>query len=163
MPLPRDGSVLYLSILDYESGWSIAAPSRTFIPELRARWPNVTAIELSDRSTSAELDLVRASATRYDAIVASVFVRAASGSGRLDLPAQLTRLLGDLARLTAGHTAAVRGSVFRQSLRVARGAGVAGDALDLRLLRSRRAIRGTRARGRSADHGPLAHRARWSR
>jgi beta-N-acetylhexosaminidase len=99
---PRDGSVLYLSILDYESGWSIAAPSRTFIPELRARWPNVTAIELSDRSTTAELDLVRASAPRYDVIVASVFVRAASGSGRLDLPAQLTRLLGDLARLTAG-------------------------------------------------------------
>lgn len=99
---PREGSVLYLSVLDYESGWSIAAPSRTFIPELRTRWPNVTAIELSDRSTPAEIDLVRTSAPRYDAIVASVFVRATSGSGRLDLSAQLTKLLGDLARLTVG-------------------------------------------------------------
>ena len=33
-------------------GWRIAAPSRTFIPELRKRWPNVTAIELSDRTTA---------------------------------------------------------------------------------------------------------------
>jgi beta-glucosidase-like glycosyl hydrolase len=98
---PRESAVLYLSLLDYPSGWRIAAPSRTFIPELRRRWPTLTAIELSDRSTPAEIDLVRASATRYDAIVAAVFVRAASASGRMDLPAPLARLLGDVARATA--------------------------------------------------------------
>ena len=48
----RDGAVLYLSVLDYPSGWRIAAPSRSFIPALRERWPNVTAIELSDRTTA---------------------------------------------------------------------------------------------------------------
>ena len=37
---PRESSVLYLSVLDYPSGWRIAAPSRTIIPELRQRWPN---------------------------------------------------------------------------------------------------------------------------
>ena len=77
---PREASVLYLSVLDYPSGWRIAAPSRTMIPELRQRWPNLTAIELSDRSTAAEIELVRASAPRYDAIVAGVFVRAASAA-----------------------------------------------------------------------------------
>ena len=51
---PREGAVLYLSLLDYGSGWRIAAPGRTFIPELRKRWPNVTAIELSDRATASE-------------------------------------------------------------------------------------------------------------
>jgi len=99
---PRDGAILYLSLLDYASGWRIAAPSRTFIPELRKRWSNVTSIELSDRTTASELDLVRASALRYDAIVASVFVRAASGSGRMDLPPPLVNLLNDLGRATAG-------------------------------------------------------------
>jgi beta-N-acetylhexosaminidase len=98
--VPRESSVLYLSMLDYASGWRIAAPSRTFLPELRQRWPNVTAIELSDRSTVSEIDLVRASAGRYDAIVVSVFVRAASGSGRQDLSPALVKLLTDLARLT---------------------------------------------------------------
>lgn len=100
--VPRESAVLYLSVLDYPSGWRIAAPSRTVIPELRRRWPSTTAIELSDRSTQSEIDLVRASALRYDAIVVSVFVRASSGSGRMDLSPALTKLLGDLGRLTAG-------------------------------------------------------------
>jgi beta-glucosidase-like glycosyl hydrolase len=98
LAVPRDAQILYLSVLDYPSNWRIGAPSRTFIPELRQRWPNVTSVELSDRTTPNEIELVRAMAPRYDAIVASVFVRAASASGRMDLAAPLQRLLQDLAR-----------------------------------------------------------------
>ena len=98
--VPRDAAILYLSVLDYPSGWQIAAPSRTFIPELKKRWANVTSIEVSDRTPLSELDLVRAIAPRYGALVASVFVRSTSGSGRLDLGADLVRLLRDLARIT---------------------------------------------------------------
>jgi beta-glucosidase-like glycosyl hydrolase len=100
LKLPSGARVLYLSVLDYPAGWRIAAPSRTFIPELQKRWPNVTAIELSDRSTASEIQLVRAMASRYDAIVAGIFVRTASYSGRMDLAPPLTRLLQDLARAT---------------------------------------------------------------
>jgi beta-N-acetylhexosaminidase len=98
LALPRDAAILYVSALDYPSGWRIAAPSRTFIPELRLKWPNVTSVEVSDHSTSSELDLVRTMAGRYDAIVVSVFVRATSGSGRMDLAAPVVKLLSDLAR-----------------------------------------------------------------
>jgi beta-glucosidase-like glycosyl hydrolase len=96
----RDTPLLYLSILDYPAGWQIAAPSRTFIPELKKRWPQVTSIEVSDQTPKAELDLVRTVAARYGAVIASVFVRASSGSGRLDLAPELVRLLKDLARVT---------------------------------------------------------------
>jgi beta-glucosidase-like glycosyl hydrolase len=96
--IPRTGSVLYLSVLDYPSGWRIAAPSRTVIPELKKRWANTESIEVSDRATPSELDLVRAMADNYDAIVAGVFVRASSGSGRLDLAPPVVRLLQDLSR-----------------------------------------------------------------
>ena len=41
-------------------------------------------------------------APRFDAVVASVFVRAASASGRLDLAVPLQRLLVDIARQTSG-------------------------------------------------------------
>ena len=92
--------ILYLSVLDYPSGWQIAAPSRTFIPELKKRWPQVTSIEVSDHTPMSELDLVRAIAPRYGAVVVSVFVRTTSGSGRLDLGAEQVRLLKDLARIT---------------------------------------------------------------
>lgn len=95
---PKTGSVLYLSVLDYPSGWRIAAPSRTVIPELKSRWPNTEAVEISDRTTPSELDLVRAMADNYDAIVVGVFVRASSGSGRLDLAPPVVRLLQDLSR-----------------------------------------------------------------
>jgi beta-glucosidase-like glycosyl hydrolase len=100
MPLatPRDGTVMYLSVLDYPSGWRTAAPSRTMIPELRARWPSTEGFEVSDRTTPAELELVRTLAAKYDAVVAGVFVRASSGSGRLDLAPQVAQLLRDIAR-----------------------------------------------------------------
>jgi beta-N-acetylhexosaminidase len=100
LTLARDAPILYLSILDYPSGWQIAAPSRTFIPELKKRWPNVTSIEVSDHTPMSELDFVRTVAPRYGAVVASVFVRSTSGSGRLDLGPELVRLLKDLARIT---------------------------------------------------------------
>lgn len=94
--LPREANVLYLSVLDYPSGW-IAGPSRTFIPELKGRWPNVTAIELSDRSSPDQLELVRSSVSRYDAVIVSIFVRTNSGSGRMDLAPPLVRMLRSIA------------------------------------------------------------------
>ena len=98
LAVPRTGKILYLSVLDYPSGWRIAAPSRRVIPELKTRWPATEAVEVSDRTTPAELDLVRAMAANFDGIVAGVFVRASSGSGRLDLAPNVVRLLQDLSR-----------------------------------------------------------------
>lgn len=98
LKLARDAQILYLSVLDYPGNWRISAPSRTFIPELRKRWPNVTAVELSDRTSPSEIELVRSMAARYDAVIASIFVRASSASGRMDLAEPLQRLLGGFTR-----------------------------------------------------------------
>ena len=65
---------------------------------MRKRYPGTTSIEVSDRTTPAELDLIRASASKYDAVVVSIFVRASSGSGRMDLAAPVTKLLNDVAK-----------------------------------------------------------------
>ncbi len=100
LAVPRESPLLFLSVLDYPSGWHIAAPSRTFIPELKKRWPQVTAIELSDHTPLSEIDLVRSIAPRYGAVVAAVYVRAASASGRMDLAPDLVKLLKDLAHVT---------------------------------------------------------------
>ena len=98
LKLAPGSSVLYLSVLDYPRNWRIAAPSRTMIPALRARWPDVQAVEISDASSPNELALVRAMAPRFSAIVAGIFVRASSGTNRLDLAAPVTALLQDLGR-----------------------------------------------------------------
>ena len=57
----------------------------------------MTAIELSDRTPPSDVELVRETAARFDAVVAGVFVRAASFSGRMDLDEDLVVFLQDLA------------------------------------------------------------------
>jgi len=93
LKVPATGRLLYLSMVDYASGWREGAPSRQMIPELKKRWPSLTAIEVSDKTTASEMDLIRALARQADGIVAGVYVRIASYSGRMDLaPAQLALL-----------------------------------------------------------------------
>jgi beta-N-acetylhexosaminidase len=101
LKLAADRSVLYLSVLDYPAQWRTAAPSRTVIPQLRARWRDTDTVEVSDVTTPDELALIRTMANRYDAIIAGVYVRASSGSGRIDLAPPVVRLLQDLARASA--------------------------------------------------------------
>ena len=98
LTIPTSAAVLYLSVLDYPSGWGNGAPSRTFLPELQKRWPNVTAVEVSDRTTRNELELLEASLGRYDAVIASIFVRTASFSGRMDLADDVVQFLRQISR-----------------------------------------------------------------
>ncbi len=93
----RGSNLLYLSVVDYTAGWREGAPGRVFVPELRRRWPGLTAVEISDRTTASEYELVRALARRADVVVAGVFVRIASFSGRMDLSAAQVSLLEGLA------------------------------------------------------------------
>jgi len=87
---PAPGTkVLLLSLVDYASGWREGPPGRLLIPELKKRFPDLTAVEVNDRATAGEVDLVKALARRSDLVVAATFVRVASASGRMDLsPAQ---------------------------------------------------------------------------
>ena len=100
LQLPRDAEILYLSVLDRPSGWRIAAPSRTFITELRDRWPNVTAVELSNQTSRQAIDLVRSTADQFDAIITSVFVRTTPRDGGMELAPQIVSLLEQLVRTT---------------------------------------------------------------
>ena len=99
----RDGSILYLSVLDRTSGWGIGAPSRIVVPELRDRWEEVTAVELSDQSTPADAELVRRMAERYDAVVAGIFVRSSSFNDELDLATHVIAALEEVATEAAGR------------------------------------------------------------
>ena len=108
----REASVLYLSVLDYASGWRESVPSRAIIPELKLRWPNLTSIEITDRTTSSEYELVRALARRADVVIAGVFVRIASSSGRMDLGAQQVALLDAIASQTKPFVTVLFGNPY---------------------------------------------------
>ena len=150
----KDAQVLYLSVIDYASGWREGAPSRTFIPSLKLRWPNVTAIEVSDRTTPSEMDLVRALARRADAVVASVFVRISSYSGRMDLtPAQV----GLLESIAGRSEEAVRHGALRQPLHRDAAGEAAGAARHLRAVRRNGGRRREGHRRRDPDWRKAAH------
>ncbi len=90
--------VIVLSVVDYASGWREGAPGRVLIPELRKRFQGLTAIEVTDRTTADELELVRALVKSADAVLAATFVRSAAGSGRTGLAPTQQALLEGLAR-----------------------------------------------------------------
>ena len=103
---------------------------------------------------------MRAMAPRYDAVVASVFVRAASASGRMDLAAPLQRLLQDIARTTRRvRNASVRDDVLRQPVRGDVPAGAAGVLLTYDFYDRAEASAVRAHRGRSGDRRPAADRA----
>jgi beta-glucosidase-like glycosyl hydrolase len=95
--LKAGARVLVLSMIDYGTGWREGAPGRVFLPELKKRFADSTAVEISDRTTAAEMDLVRALARRSDAVVAATYVRIASSSGRMGLGEAQVNLLERLA------------------------------------------------------------------
>jgi beta-glucosidase-like glycosyl hydrolase len=95
--LPAGARVLLLSVIDYGTGWREGAPGRVLVPELRKRYGDLTAVEVSDRTTASEMDLLRALARRSDAVVAATHVRVASYSGRLGLSEAQVSLLERLA------------------------------------------------------------------
>src|SRR5436309_4808907 len=109
---PKSAGILYLSVIDYASGWREGAPSRTFLPELKRRWPNITGVEVSDRTSADEFELVRSLARRADAIVASVFVRIASYSGRMDLSDRQVALLDGLGAGSKPFVAVLFGNPY---------------------------------------------------
>ena len=111
--LKAGARVLVLSMIDYATGWREGAPGRVFVPELKKRFADVTAIEVSDRATAAEMDLVRALARRSDAVVAATYVRIASSSGRMGLgEAQVTLLERLAADATRPFVAVAFGSPY---------------------------------------------------
>jgi beta-N-acetylhexosaminidase len=99
-----EARVLYVSLVDYASGWREGAPARTLVAELRKRVTSLTAIEVSDRTPAAELDLVRALGRDAELVVIATFVRVAAYSGRIDLSAPQTALLEELAAVPSRPT-----------------------------------------------------------
>jgi beta-glucosidase-like glycosyl hydrolase len=112
LALPAQAQVLYVSALDTAGNWGIAAPGRALLADLRARDLRVTAVELSDRTTPGELELLRSTASRYDAIIVGAFVRVASGTGRVDLAPGVVSTIAALARSGAAAKVPVVGVIF---------------------------------------------------
>jgi beta-N-acetylhexosaminidase len=95
--LPASARLLLVSMIDYTSGWREGAPGRVLLPELKRRFPETTAVEVTDRTTANELDLIRVLARGSDAVVVAIQLRIVSYSGRMDLQPAQEALLEEIA------------------------------------------------------------------
>ncbi len=92
--------VLQLNVLDTTTRWlHNAVPGPVFAAEVKKRYPNATLVQLDDRSSPREIDLVRSAAEHADAIVVGTFVLTSWAKGSVQLPPQHVALLRELAKL----------------------------------------------------------------
>lgn len=162
----RSANVLYLSVVDGQSGRGVTVPSASFIPELEQRWPNVTSVELSNRTAASELELVRETASRYDAVVVGLFAQAAPDS-QMGLSGDIVRLLrrvaDESAKVGQPFVAIVFGNPYvAASLEALPALMLTYDVADLAQVSAARALAGERAiEGRLpitlGDQFPLGH------
>ncbi len=96
----NDLRVLQINVLDTTTRWLHGlVPGPVFAAELKKRFPNATLVQLDDRSSPRETDLVRAAATQADAIIVGTFVLTSWAKGTIDLLPQQAALIRDLAKM----------------------------------------------------------------
>ena len=96
----RDLRVLQLNVLDTTTRWLHGlVPGPVFAAEVQKRFPNATLVQLDDRSSPRETDLVRSAAAHADAIIVGTFVLTSWAKGTIELPPQHAALIRDLAKM----------------------------------------------------------------
>jgi beta-N-acetylhexosaminidase len=91
--------VVQINVLDTRAGWREGPVGRILAAELPKRFPRAVTVQIDDQSTPTEYDLVRKLAQFADLLVINGFVRVADSKGTIDLNADQTRLLRDLAAM----------------------------------------------------------------
>ncbi|MFN0111707.1 MAG: glycoside hydrolase family 3 protein [Blastocatellia bacterium] len=96
LPIQSTGKILNLTFTDEED----RAITKPFVDELRKRNESVESYTLGAQSSEAEINrvLAKLDASKFDAVIYSVAVRARSGKGSVALPATGKRLAGELVK-----------------------------------------------------------------
>lgn len=136
--------VLQLNVLDSTTRWlHNAVPGGVFAAEVKKRFPNAALVQLDDRSSPREIDLVRSAAAHADAIVVGTFVLTSWAKGSVELPPQHIALLRELAKLEKPFILTAFGSPYvLRSLPETPGALAAYDTHDAAQIAAAKAIAG---------------------
>jgi hypothetical protein len=109
----RDLRVLHLNVLDTTKRWlHNNVPGPAFAAEVKKRFPNATLMQIDDRTSPQELELVRSAARHADAIVAGTFVLTSWAKGTIELPPQQVALIRELAAMEKPFVLAAFGSPY---------------------------------------------------
>ena len=107
-----DLRVVQINVIDTRNGWREGPVGRIVSAELPKRFPRAATVQIDDLTTPAEYQLVRNLAAMADAIVVNGFIRVAAYKGSINLNADQTKLVRELAVMTKPVVFTAFGSPF---------------------------------------------------
>jgi beta-glucosidase-like glycosyl hydrolase len=112
LKLSPEQKVLFLTIVDNSEGWRDGVPGRAFLEALRKRHQNVTNIYVTDRTSWAEIDLIKKLAALADVIIVNGFIRVSSYKGSIDMSEGEINLLKHLSAIDKPMAFVLYGSPY---------------------------------------------------
>lgn len=112
LKLSPEKSVLLITMVDNTEGWYGMVPGSTFLSELTRRHPKTTAVSVSDRTSPAELEMIKKLASMADVVITCGFIRVAAYKGSIDLSSGEIDLLKTLSGLKKPFAMVLYGSPY---------------------------------------------------
>jgi beta-N-acetylhexosaminidase len=97
LKLSAEQKVLFVTVVDNSEGWRDGMPGRAFLEGLRKRHQHVTNVYVTDRTSWAEIDLIKKLAALADVIIVNGFIRVSSYKGSIDMSEGEINLLKHLS------------------------------------------------------------------
>jgi beta-N-acetylhexosaminidase len=112
LKLEADQKVLFITMVDNSEGWRDGVPGRAFLAGLVKRHPATVNVNVSDKTSPAEFDLIRKLAFLSDAIIVNGFIRVSSFKGSIDMSEGEINLLKHLSTLDKPFAFVLYGSPY---------------------------------------------------
>jgi beta-N-acetylhexosaminidase len=112
LKLSPEQNVLLITMVDNTEGWYGMVPGATFLGEFSRRHPKTTAVSVSDRTSPAELEMVKKMASMADVVITCGFIRVAAYKGSIDLSGGEIDLLKTLSGLKKPFAMVLYGSPY---------------------------------------------------
>jgi beta-N-acetylhexosaminidase len=112
LKLAPEQKVLFITMVDNSEGWRDGVPGRAFFQELVKRHPNSMNVYVTDKSSPAELELIRKLAAFSDTVIVNAFIRVSSFKGSIDLSEGEINLLKRLSTIEKPFAFVLYGSPY---------------------------------------------------
>jgi beta-N-acetylhexosaminidase len=104
--------VLFITIVDNADGWRDGVPGRAFFDGLVKRHPNSINTYVSEKTSPAELELIRKLAAFSDTVIVNGFIRVSSFKGSIDMSEGEINLLKHLSTIDKPFAFVLYGSPY---------------------------------------------------
>ena len=112
LKLASEQKVLFITMVDNSEGWRDGVPGRAFFQELVKRHPNSMTVYVTDKTSPAELDLIRKLAAFSDTVIVNAFIRVSSFKGSIDMSEGEISLLRHLSGIQKPFAFVLYGSPY---------------------------------------------------